>query len=397
MARSLTGTGENIKAKQDAILELSQKMEWILTFRAIQSFSPLSQRSKNFLSGWIQDNKPDSVPASYPLLSKVLPLISILLAGLYAFNFIYNQVFTLAVLLILAIQGFFAFRAARDVYKRQDLINGSLSPINYQTSVGNSTCYVSVHSTGKYVAAGNYSSGNLVYYSANSDGSINPPINIKHEGFGPVKGRQDAPHVHSTVFSPDNKYLLVPDLGIDKVMIYPLDASGNIQSNKAGFVKLAPGSGPRHIEFHPNGKWAYLMEELSGNMTALSYAKGKLTVLNSVNGYPTDYKGPYGSADVHVSPDGKFVYGSNRGESNTMGIFKIDPKTGKIALVGTQSVLGLTPRNFNFDPTGNKLLVANQNSNEVVVFDVNRETGLLTDTGTRLSVSKPVCLKWIKK
>ena len=278
-----------------------------------------------------------------------------------------------------------------------DMTNGSLMPINYQTSLGNSTCYVSVHSTGKFVAAGNYSSGNLVYYSANPDGSINPPINIKHEGSGPVKGRQDAPHVHSTVFSPDNKYLLVPDLGIDKVMIYPLDASGNIQANKAGFVKLAPGSGPRHIEFHPNGKWAYLMEELSGNMTALSYSKGKLTVLNSVNGYPADYKGPYGSADVHVSPDGKFVYGSNRGESNTMGIFKIDPKTGKISLVGTQSVLGLTPRNFNFDPTGNKLLVANQNSNEVVVFDVNRETGLLTDTGTRLSVSKPVCLKWIKK
>ena len=129
MARSLTGTGENIKAKQDAILELSQKMEWILTFRAIQSFSPLSQRSKNFLSGWIQDNKPDSVPASYPLLSKVLPLISILLAGLYAFNFIYNQVFTLAVLLILAIQGFFAFRAAR-VFKQINHINDELKSLS---------------------------------------------------------------------------------------------------------------------------------------------------------------------------------------------------------------------------------------------------------------------------
>jgi 6-phosphogluconolactonase len=278
-----------------------------------------------------------------------------------------------------------------------DMQNGWLSAINHQTSMGNSTCYVSVHSSGKYVAAGNYSSGNLVYYSTNPDGSLNPPMNIKHEGSGPVKGRQDGPHVHATVFSPDHKYLLVPDLGIDKVMIYPLDVKGNIQATKANFVKLAPGAGPRHIDFHPNGKWAYLIEELSGNMTALSYAKGKLTVLNSVNGYPADYKGPYGSADVHVSPDGKFVYGSNRGESNTIGIFKIDPKNGKVSLIATQSVLGLTPRNFNFDPAGNKLLVANQNSNEVVVFDINHESGLLTDTGTRLSVSKPVCLKWVKK
>jgi len=278
-----------------------------------------------------------------------------------------------------------------------DMQNGSLTPINHQTSMGNSTCYVSVHSSGKYVAAGNYSSGNLVYYSTNADGSLNPPLNIKHEGSGPVKGRQDAPHVHAAVFSPDNKFLMVPDLGIDKVMIYPLDASGNLQANKASFVKLAPGAGPRHIDFHPNGKWAYLMEELSGNMTALSYTKGKLTVINSVNGYPAEYKGQYGSADVHVSTDGKFVYGSNRGESNTIGIFRIDQKSGKVALIGTQSVLGLTPRNFNFDPTGNRLLVANQNSNEVVVFDINRETGLLNDNGTRLSVSKPVCLKWIKK
>lgn len=278
-----------------------------------------------------------------------------------------------------------------------DINNGTLTPINYQTGLGNSTCYVSVHSSGKYVAAGNYSSGNLVYFSTNADGSLNPPLNIKHEGSGPIKGRQDGPHVHAAVYSPDYKYLMVPDLGIDKVMIYPLDGTGNIQTNKSSFVKLAPGAGPRHIEFHPNGKWAYLMEELSGNVTALAYSKGKLTVLNSVNGYPAEYKGPYGSADVHVSQDGKFVYGSNRGESNTIGIFKIDQKTGKISLTSTQSVLGLTPRNFNFDPTGNKLLVANQNSNEVVVFDVNRETGLLTDSGSRLSVSKPVCLKWIKK
>lgn len=278
-----------------------------------------------------------------------------------------------------------------------DMATGFLSPINYQSSMGNSPCYVSVHSSGKYVAAGNYSTGNLVYYSTNEDGSLNAPLNIKHEGSGTIKGRQDAPHVHAAVYSPDYKFLMVPDLGIDKVVIYPLDASGNIQANKSSFVKLAPGAGPRHIEFHPNGKWAYLIEELSGNMTALSYSNGKLTILNSVHGYPSDYKGPYGSADVHVSPDGRYVYGSNRGESNTLAIFKIDQKTGKISLQETVSVQGQTPRNFNFDPTGNKLLVGCQNSNEVVVFNVDKASGKLTDSGTRLSVGKPVCLKWVKK
>lgn len=278
-----------------------------------------------------------------------------------------------------------------------DAINGSLTPINMQTSMGNHPCYVSVHNSGNYVAAGNYSSGNLVYYKVNADGSLNPPANFIHQGSSVVKGRQDAPHVHAAVYSPDHKYLMVPDLGIDKVMIYALDASGNMTQNKPGFIQLAAGAGPRHIDFHPNGKWAFVIEELSGYISALSYSKGKLNLINTIDGHPDGFKGVRGSADIHVSPDGKFVYCSNRGESNTIGIHKIDAKTGKITKVGTQSTMGETPRNFNFDPTGNFLLVANQNSNDVVVFSVNKETGLLTDTGTRLSVHKPVCLKWIKK
>ncbi len=275
--------------------------------------------------------------------------------------------------------------------------NGHLELINNQSSLGNHPCYVSVHSSGGWVAAANYSSGNLAYYPVNTDGSLQPAINIQHRGSSIIKGRQDAPHAHSAVFSPDNKCLMVQDLGIDKIMIYPIDSKGKIDSTKASFTKLAPGAGPRHLEFHPNGKWAYLMEELSGNMTALSYKKGKLKVINTINGYPADYKGPYGSADVHVSPDGKYVYGSNRAESNTIGIFKIDQKKGGVSLVGTQSTLGQTPRNFSLDPTGNLLLVANQNTSEVVIFKINKESGLLTDTGTRLSISKPVCLKWVKK
>lgn len=275
--------------------------------------------------------------------------------------------------------------------------SGDIELINSQTSMGNHPCYISVHKSGNWVAAANYSSGNFVYYPVGTNGSLKEPINTQHQGSSIIKGRQDGPHAHSAVFAPDGKYLVVQDLGIDKLMIYPLDGSGKINTAMSSFMQMSPGAGPRHLDFHPNGKWAYLMEELSGNLTAMSYQNGKFKILNSVNGYPADYKGPKGSADVHVSPDGRFVYGSNRGESHTIGIFKIDPSTGKVALVATQSTMGQMPRNFNFDPTGNFLLVANQNTSDIVVFKVNKETGLLTDTGTRLIVSKPVCLKWVKK
>lgn len=278
-----------------------------------------------------------------------------------------------------------------------DSKNGKLEKLNTQSSAGNSPCYVSTYKNGKWVAAGNYSTGNLVYYPVNADGSLGNATMIQHKGNSVVKGRQDGPHVHSTVFSPDYKYLMTPDLGIDKVMIYKLNKDGSIVSQDPGFVDLKPGAGPRHLDFHPNGKWAYLMEEMSGNVTALNYKKGKLTVIQSINGHPADYKGGFGSADIHVSPDGKFVYCSNRIESNTIGIFKVNPSNGMLTLVGHQSTMGKTPRNFSIDPTGNYLLAANQNTNDIVVFKINKETGTLTDTGDRLTVNKPVCLKWAKK
>lgn len=275
--------------------------------------------------------------------------------------------------------------------------SGLLSKINSQPSSGNHPCYVSVHKNGKWVAAGNYSTGNLVYYPVTKDGSIGTATMIQHKGSSVVKGRQDGPHLHSTVFSPDFKYLLTPDLGLDKVMIYKLKSGGGIIPDNPGFVSLKPGAGPRHLEFHPNGKWAYLMEEMSGYVTALKYNKGTLSVIQTINGHPADFKGTVGSADIHVSPDGKFVYCSNRGESNTIGIFKVNPSDGSLTLAGHQSTMGKTPRNFSIDPTGNYLLAANQNTNDVVIFRRDKMTGLLTDTGDRLTVNKPVCLKWAKK
>jgi len=155
------------------------------------------------------------------------------------------------------------------------------------------------------------------------------------------------------------------------------------------------GAGPRHLTFHPNNKYAYLIEELTGTISAYNYKNGKFGLLQNIPAIPPDYMGPIGSADIHVSPDGKFLYASNRGESNTIAIFKINQKTGWLTLIGHQSTLGKTPRNFDFDPSGNFLLAANQDSDEIVIFRVDKKTGLLTDTGKRIKVGNPVCIKWI--
>jgi 6-phosphogluconolactonase len=276
--------------------------------------------------------------------------------------------------------------------------NGQLSFINKQESGGKHPCYVSIDKTGKWVFVGNYSSGSLAVLPVRSDGGLNVASQIiNHEGSSVVAGRQEGPHVHSTFLNPNNKVLYVPDLGIDKVMIYNFDnKKGKLKSAANPFVITEPGAGPRHIDIHPNGKYAYLMEEMTGSISVYKVEKGGfLSLLQNISGLPRDFNGAIGSADIHVSPDGKFLYCSNRGESNTIGILSINPSTGMLVWVDDQSTLGKTPRNFNFDPTGNFLLVANQNSDEIVIFKRDKQTGLLEDTGKRIKVSKPVCLKWM--
>lgn len=274
---------------------------------------------------------------------------------------------------------------------------GKLTYINRQPSAGDHPCYVSADKTGKWVAAGNYTSGSLSILPVLEDGSLGAATTvIKHEGSGFSKPRQNSPHVHCTYFSPDNRFLFVPDLGIDKVMIYAFDEkTGKLTAAKQPYAESVPGSGPRHFAFHPSDKYAYLMQELSGTVTTFKYKKGKLKNKQTISSMPAGDTSFAGSADIHVSPDGRFLYASNRAESNTIAIFSINQKNGKLSLVGHQSTLAKTPRNFNFDPSGNFLLVANQNSDTIVVFKVDKHTGLLTDTNNRIDVSKPVCLKWI--
>ena len=278
-----------------------------------------------------------------------------------------------------------------------DKKTGKLNFINEQSSVGDNPCYIIVDKTGKWIVVANYTSGTLAVLPIKSDGSLGEAVSSsQHTGHGTNLQRQEGPHVHSTVLSPDNKFLFVQDLGIDKIIIYSFnDKTGAIARKDS--VKLKDGSGPRHFIFHPNGKWAYLVQEMGGTVTAFNYASGKLHGTQTISALPANFNKFFTSADVHISNDGKFLYATTRDSANIITVFKIDQKTGKLSVVGTQSVMGKTPRNFNFDPGGDYLLVANQNSDNVVIFKINHQTGMLTDTGNRIDVGNPVCIKWIEK
>jgi 6-phosphogluconolactonase len=275
---------------------------------------------------------------------------------------------------------------------------GTLSPINQQPSAGNHPCYIAADKTGKWLAVGNYSSGTLSILPIQKNGGIGAPAQvIKHNGSGANAARQNTAHVHASVFSGDGRYLFAPDLGIDKVVKYNFDATtGQLSPATQPFIALLPGSGPRHIEFNKSNSYGYLMEELTGTVTVLKNTNNNLTAIQSLSSHPDGYTDKLGSADIHVSPDGKFLYCSNRGESNTIAIFSIEATTGKLKLLGHQSTMGLVPRNFNFDPSGNFLLVANQKSDNIVIFSRDKKTGLLTYTGKQIEVPNPVCIKWVE-
>jgi 6-phosphogluconolactonase len=280
-----------------------------------------------------------------------------------------------------------------------DKKSGKLSFLNSQPSMGDHPCYIDIDKSGRYVVAGNYSGGNLAVLET-ENGSLKPAVQvIQHTGSSANKLRQEKAHVHMTQFSPHNKYLFVSDLGIDKILIYPFDAKHSKPLNEAGKkeVTINPGNGPRHLVFHPTKNFVYLIEELSGTVSAFTREDGNLKNIQSINAHPDNFDGTKGSADIHVSPDGKFLYASNRGSSNTIAIFEIDQSSGKLANKGFQPTLGTAPRNFAIDPTGNYLLVANQLSNNIVVFKRNKTTGMLSETGRVINVPSPVCLKFLKK
>ncbi len=279
-----------------------------------------------------------------------------------------------------------------------DKKTGKLSFINKQSSGRENPCHVSITKNGKWVVVANYTGGSLAAFPVNADGSLQPfSQHIIHTGKGVNKERQEKAHVHSVFFSPDEKFLFSPDLGTDQVSIYqftpgktqPLESAAN------PFISAEPGSGPRHLDFSPDGKYVYLIQEMSGTVSAFSYQHGEMKLLQTIATHTPDYTGQPGSADIHLSPDGKFLYASNRGQENNIAIFSVNTISGKLTPAGYQSTNGVQPRNFIIDPSGRYLLVANQKTSNIVVFKRDSKTGQLTATGKDIEVPNPVCLKMV--
>lgn len=277
-----------------------------------------------------------------------------------------------------------------------DVNDGKLTLLNSQVVNGDDPCYINVSRNNKWVITGNYSSGNVSVFPVDETGKLQPVAQLIQDSGSSIHKNQASPHVHGAVFSKDEKYVFTPDLGVDKVMIYKFeqDQSQPLVPANPSSVSTEPGTGPRHFTFHPNNKYAYLVEELKGSVSAYRYKKGHLKFIQRITTHADGFAGEAVSADIHVSPDGKFLYASNRGEENNIAIYAIDKK-GMLSSVGHQLTGGKTPRNFAIDPSGNYLLVANQNSDNIIVFKRDMATGLLQKTGEEISIPKPVCIKFI--
>jgi 6-phosphogluconolactonase len=271
--------------------------------------------------------------------------------------------------------------------------SGDFKLINHVSVNAVIPCHVTVDDKNSHVFVSNYGSGSLSVHRINKDGSLGDAQVIQHKGSSVNKSRQDQAHTHSSIFSPNNKQLFVSDLGMDKILVYQYNRKQSlpVTINPAVTHNANPGVGPRHFTFHPNKKLAYSLHEISGSVEVFSYDKKKLKSLQIISTAPDGFTGAAGSADIHTSPDGKFLYASNRGDLNDIAIFSIR-KDGRLTQVGRQSTLGKTPRNFAIDPTGNYLLAANQGSDVVIIFKRDKTTGLLTDTGERIQVGAPSCL-----
>lgn len=274
-----------------------------------------------------------------------------------------------------------------------DSIRGRLTFLNKQSAEGANPVYVTTDNGNNFIINGNYTEGNVSVATISAQGFVNPSVQtIQFRDSSINKSRQEKSHIHSTVFSHHCDYLFLPDLGADKIRVLTFnpDSSKPLSESAGLTVHTVPGSGPRHMVFHPNQQFAYCIEEMGGMVSAYAYNKGKLTRIQRIPSYSKTTE-EHSSADIHISPDGLFLYASNRVE-NTISIFSIDP-AGTLRPVGHQSTFGETPRNFAIDPSGNFLLVANQTSNNLIVFKRDLASGLLKRTGKEIKVPYPSCVK----
>ncbi|MGA6988341.1 MAG: lactonase family protein [Terriglobales bacterium] len=275
---------------------------------------------------------------------------------------------------------------------------GILSLLNQVPSRGADPCYIAFDKSGEYALVANYTGGSVAVFPVQEDGHIgDPSAFVQHRGSSVNKERQEGPHAHWIETTPDNRFAIAVDLGLDELLVYHFDASkGSLTPNDPPYASVDPGAGPRHLAFHPNGKFAYVVNELQSTITAFSYdpGRGVLEKLKTVSTLPKGFSGSNDTAEIRVHPNGKVLFASNRGH-DSIAVFSIDSRSGALTLVDHYPTQGKTPRNFEIDPSGKLLFVANQGSDNIVVFRIDSDNGRLTPTGQTLNVPSPVCLKFM--
>lgn len=277
-----------------------------------------------------------------------------------------------------------------------DTSTGKLNLINYQLSKGSSPCHVSLDKENKFLFSANYHRGIVEVFPIGENGEIKPnSFVIKHEGSGPNKERQEKAHIHYSSLTPDQKYLCAVDLGIDKVALYAFD-NGKLKKEERLSKKLKPGCGPRHMEFHPNEKFAYVITELTSEIITFEYSlkDNTLNEIEYISTLPENYRGESIASAIHISCDGKYLYAGNRGH-DSIAIFSIDSVTGRLKLISHISTEGSFPRDFEIAPNGDFILAANQNSSNILIFDRDKNTGKLTKGLNEIFVPNPVCIKFL--
>ncbi len=276
----------------------------------------------------------------------------------------------------------------------------ALKFINSQSSEGRGICHIHCSLDGGFIFAANYNSGHATALPVNHTGQIEPATSVViGEGTGPVERRQEGPHAHQVVLDPSQQFLLVPDLGTDKVMIYSFDPqSGKLSPNPVQpFLKLAPGAGPRHLAFHPEGNFLFVVNEMNFTLTACGWdpSKGNLLEINTERTVEESHEGMKYPAAVRVHPNGNYVYASTRGENSCISVFRID-SDGSIARIQVMERVPFWPRDFNLDPSGRYLVSAGERSNDIRLYTIDQDSGLLSETDATLELPAPACISFIQ-
>lgn len=279
-----------------------------------------------------------------------------------------------------------------------DASSGNPSFLNRKPSHGTDPCHLTVHPSGRYVLVANFMSGSVCVLPIGEDGALGDATDvIQHQGSSIDPVRQSGPHAHAVTLDNSGRYAFIPDLGLDKLMVYTFDVSrGKLEPHQTPWVETAAGAGPRQLVMHPQGPYAYLINELNSTMTAFRFDQdsGALREIQTLSTLPENFEGASTCAEVQISPSGRFLYGSNRGH-DTIVIYAIDQRDGTLTCIGHESTQGKTPRNFVVDPAGEFLIAANQDTNNMVIFRLDPTSGKLIATGYEVDVPTPVCVKFI--